>query len=100
MEADYGSNYSKIEKMGHLSVPPGFASLTSFCLKRGTTFPTASEQEPIHMETKSEIYTHRPWILLDQSNRKPAESHTEHLPMVKLGICKKNLMIKLLINSN
>ncbi|XP_061343442.1 putative lysine-specific demethylase JMJ16 [Gastrolobium bilobum] len=96
MEADYGSNCAKIEKMGNLSVPPGFASLTSFNLKRvgkvkkTDKSTTASEHEPVHVEIKPEmngitaynqILMHRPWIILDQSNQKPEESHTEHLPM-------------------
>ncbi|TKY62348.1 Transcription factor jumonji, JmjN [Spatholobus suberectus] len=100
MEANYGDDCTKFEKIENLSVPPGFASLTSFILKRGgnvrkidksTTFPIASEQETICMETKPEmsditvynqVLMRRPWIILDQSNHhKPEESHTEHLPM-------------------
>lgn len=107
MESEYRRNCAKIDKMGNLSVPPGFASLTSFILKRGekvektnksTTFLTPSEHEPICMDTKPEmndiatykkILKDRPWILLDQSNHKPEESHPKHLPMVKLGILQK-----------
>lgn len=105
MEADNGNVCTAFEKMENLSVPPGFASLTSFILKRSgndkkidksTTFPIASEQEPICMETKPEMnditaykqaLIHRPWIILDQSNHhKPEESQTEHLPRVKFSL--------------
>lgn len=92
IETDRGSNRSKIEKMKHLSVPPGFASLTSFYLKKDEEVKkTNTEQEPIPTEiipemndiaSYNQIYKHRPWIMLDQSNRKPDESYTEHLPMV------------------
>ncbi|KAL2321058.1 hypothetical protein Fmac_030027 [Flemingia macrophylla] len=101
MEADNGNVCTSFEKIENLSVPPGFASLTSFILKRGvndkkvdksTSFPIASEQEPIFMETKPEmdditaykqVLMHRPWIILDHSNHcKPEESRTEHLPRV------------------
>ncbi|RDY01644.1 Lysine-specific demethylase JMJ703, partial [Mucuna pruriens] len=104
MEADYANDCTKFEKIENLSVPPGFASLTSFILKRGgnvkkidksTTFPIASEQEPICMDAKPEmndttaynqILMHRPWIILEQSNHhNPDESCKEHLPMVKFG---------------
>ncbi|KAK7336877.1 hypothetical protein VNO77_17428 [Canavalia gladiata] len=93
MEADHENGCAKYEKKETLSVPPGFASLTSFILKRAgrvkktnksTTFPIAPEQEPIHMETKPQkhdIVMHRPWIFTDQSNHKPVESRTEHLLM-------------------
>ncbi|KAJ1416604.1 Zinc finger, C5HC2-type [Sesbania bispinosa] len=102
MEADYGSNYSKIEKMENLTVPPGFASLTSFLLqkskkvkktKKSTTFPTASGQEPICMKTKPEMNDttayNRPWIIFDQSNHKPEESQMARLHMdVPLNSCR------------
>ncbi|KAK7396440.1 hypothetical protein VNO78_17451 [Psophocarpus tetragonolobus] len=100
MEADYGKDCTKFEKRENLSVPPGFTYLTSFILKRGghvkksdksTTFPIASEQGPVWMETIPEmnditasrqILRHRPWIISDKSNHyKPEKSHTEHLPM-------------------
>jgi len=104
MKAD--SDCPKFRENENLSVPPGFVSLTSFILRRGgnvkkndnsaTTFPVASEQEPICMKTKldtndinaySQGLTRRPWINMDLSNHhKPEESHTKHLPMVKLGI--------------
>lgn len=122
-EVDYGNDCTKFEEIKNHQVPPGFAPLTSFILKRGgdvkkndksTDFPIASEQEPICMETKAEmnditsykqVLMHRPWIILDQSNlHKPEESHTERRPMVKLGILHFlfffGLMIRLLIKSN
>lgn len=88
MEANYESNSSKIKKMEHVSVPPGFASLTSFYLKRDEKVNKTDKSTNI---VPNEIYTHRPWILLDQSSKhKPQESHNDHLPMVKLVICKKS----------
>ena len=70
------------------SVPPGFASLTSFYLKRDDNvkldpIPTSNKPE---MDDK-QICTLRPWIISDQSKCKPEESHTEHPPMTKLVIC-------------
>lgn len=83
MEANYESNSSKIKKMEHVSVPPGFASLTSFYLKRDEKVNKTDKSTNI---VPNEIYTHRPWILLDQSSKhKPQESHNDHLPMVKLN---------------
>jgi histone demethylase JARID1 len=80
----------------NLSVPPGFASLTSFFLKRDDKVTKTDKSDPIQIETNPEIddtssynqiYMQRPWIILDQSKRKPEESHTEHLPVVKSVIC-------------
>lgn len=74
------------------SVPPGFASLTSFYLKRDDNV----KSDPITTSTKPEmddntsykqICTQRPWIISDESKCKPEESHTEHPPMTKLVIC-------------
>ncbi|KAK7245357.1 hypothetical protein RIF29_40197 [Crotalaria pallida] len=93
-ESNYGRNSSKLETED-VSVPPGFASLTSFFLKRvekvketdkSANFLTASEHKSICSDIKPETndiaaYKHRPWILLDESNRKPEESHSKHLPM-------------------
>lgn len=90
-----------MEAGGNLSVPPGYVSLTSFILKRGekvkkidgaATFPTPSEQEPTKadmndVDAYNQINRHRPWILLDQSNHKPEESHTEHLTKVSCESC-------------
>lgn len=91
MEANYGSNCSKIEKMRYSSIPPGFASLTSFYLTRDDKLKKTDTSDPIPTATKPEmddnIYTLRPWIISDQSKCKPEESHTEHLPMDKLVIC-------------
>ncbi|WJX84376.1 hypothetical protein P8452_66959 [Trifolium repens] len=75
----------------NLSVPPGFASLTSFFLKRDDKVTKTDKSDPIQTETNPEIddnasynqfYMQRPWIILDQSKHKPVESHTEHLPVV------------------
>ncbi|CAJ2632967.1 unnamed protein product [Trifolium pratense] len=80
--------------MSHLSIPPGFASLTSFILKRDDKVKKTNKSDSIPTETNPEmddnasynqIYTQRPWIIEDQSKRKPEESHTEHLPGVKLN---------------
>ncbi|KAK7378475.1 hypothetical protein VNO80_03917 [Phaseolus coccineus] len=99
MEAD--NDCPKFQENKNLSIPPGFVSLTSFILRRGgnvkkndkstTTFPIASDQEPICMKTKLETndinaysqgLMRRPWINMDLSNHhKPEESHTKHLPM-------------------
>ncbi|XP_027349831.1 putative lysine-specific demethylase JMJ16 [Abrus precatorius] len=106
-EADCGNDCAKYVKMENISVPPGFASLTSFKLKRSgkvketnksTSFPIASEQEPIHMDTKPEmndiaaykqVIMHRPWIISDQRYHKPEESHMERPPMdLPLNACR------------
>ncbi|MED6111271.1 hypothetical protein PIB30_050977 [Stylosanthes scabra] len=101
MKSDRGSNISKLKEMGELSVPPGFASLTSFILKRGkkvtetdksATSLNGTEHVPVDADSKNEmndggtsyqILKNRPWILSDQSksNGKPAESHPEFIPM-------------------
>ncbi|PQM36271.1 putative lysine-specific demethylase JMJ16 isoform X1 [Prunus yedoensis var. nudiflora] len=72
--------------MAFNSVPPGFASRTSFVLKRmekveETNGVNASKQEPIQMDSTSDLtdmdklkrsLQHRPWILFDQ--RPPAKT--------------------------
>ncbi|OIW05058.1 hypothetical protein TanjilG_02765 [Lupinus angustifolius] len=85
-ESDYGRNSSEVE-MENLTVPPGFASLTSFFLKRVEKVKKTDKSETVSAsEEKSEMNSitackDRPWILLDESNQKPEESRTEHLPM-------------------
>ncbi|XP_057721670.1 putative lysine-specific demethylase JMJ16 isoform X1 [Arachis stenosperma] len=101
MKSDYGSNIAKLKEMGELSAPPGFASLTSFILKKGkkvtendkrATCLNETKHVPVDADGKNDvndigtyyqIFKNRPWILSDQSksNDKPEESHTEFIPM-------------------
>ncbi|KAK0580538.1 hypothetical protein LWI29_003063 [Acer saccharum] len=81
-----------------LSVPPGFASLTSFYLKKlenteescnTTAFASASKEEPIPTETTLDMdhmvdvatlkrsLGKRPWILNEKSNHHQEESDSE-----------------------
>ncbi|XP_041009146.1 putative lysine-specific demethylase JMJ16 isoform X4 [Juglans microcarpa x Juglans regia] len=87
------------ENVESLSVPPGFVSLTSFLLKRvekseeinnSMSFVSASKQEPIKMDTLSDMtdiadlktsLKRRPWILFDQSNHSPEELESGQFDM-------------------
>ncbi|KAK7284126.1 hypothetical protein RJT34_18865 [Clitoria ternatea] len=99
MKEDHRDGRAKLKNMENLSAPPGFASLTSFILKRGgqvkntdksKTFPIASEMNDITTYKKGLM--HRPWIVLDQSDHIPEESHTEHIPVVKLDRPKGTIL--------
>lgn len=71
------------------SIPPGFASLTSFYLKKDDnvkldSIPTSTKPEMDGNTSNKQICALRPWIISDQSKCKPEESRTEHPPMTKL----------------
>lgn len=82
--------------MAFNSVPPGFASRTSFVLKRmekveETNGVNVSKQEPIQMDSTSDLtdmdklkrsLQHRPWILFDQSDYNSEEPESEQFDMV------------------
>ena len=94
MEAD--NDCPKYQEYKNHSVPPGFVSLSSFILRRVGNVKKNDKSSTICMKTKLETndinaysqgLMHRPWINMDMCNHhKPEESHTKHLPMVKLGI--------------
>lgn len=81
--------------MAFNSVPPGFASRTSFVLKRmekveETNGVNASKQEPIQMDSTADLtdmdklkrsLQHRPWILFDQNDYNSEEPESEQFDM-------------------
>lgn len=100
MGQEYASIHSSGNQLDGLPVPPGFASLTSFTLKRvedsdeacnSMAFRSVLQQDPTNMDAAcssidiaefKRSLRQRPWILHDQCNDNEKESDHKQIDVV------------------
>ena len=100
MGQEYVSICSTGNQVDDLSVPPGFASLTSFTLKRmedseetcnSMAFGSAFRPDPANMDAACDpidiaefkrSLRHRPWILYDQCDHEEEDSDPKQIDVV------------------